>query len=174
MSTDRVRLVPLGPQHLQATLAWVNDPEMMRLLGRSAPVTPAEHRQWFETLASRSDCRYFAVETTDTDVHIGNIWLWDIDRRHRRAEVRILFGNGTGRDRGLGSEAIGRLAGLVFGTMDLHRLCAYVMTLNPRAKRAFEKAGFTGEGLLRGDRWIGDAWVDTHILGRVSSDSTDQ
>ena len=173
MTTDRVRLVPFGAAHLQATLEWVNDREMMRLLGRVMPVTVDQHHRWFETLASRSDCRYFAVEATDGHVHVGNIWLWDIDRRHRRAEVRILFGSGAGRDRGLGSEAIDALARLAFSTMDLHRLYAYVMILNPRAARAFEKAGFTREGLLREDRWTGDSWVDTHILGRVLSDSPD-
>jgi RimJ/RimL family protein N-acetyltransferase len=170
VSAPRITLIPLGEQHLAATLTWVNDSEMMRLLGRVASVDPAEHRRWFERLASRTDCRYFAVEAVDSSHHVGNIWLWNIEPDHRRAEVRVLFGEAAGRDRGLGSEAIGLLAATAFGSLDLHRLYAYVLAINPRARRAFEKAGFHLEGVLRGDRWTGEDYVDVHLLGRLKSD----
>jgi UDP-4-amino-4,6-dideoxy-N-acetyl-beta-L-altrosamine N-acetyltransferase len=167
---SRVRLVPLAEQHLDTTLRWVNDPEMMRLLGRAARVESDEHRRWFDQLKQRTDCRYFSVETTEAGLHVGNIWLWDIDTTHRKAEVRILFGNEAARGHGYGSEAIGLLADLAFDTMGLHRLFAYVFSINPRAKRAFERAGFTAEGMLRHDRRVGDEYVDVYLLGQLTSD----
>ena len=170
-ASSRVRLVNFGEQHLAATLQWVNDPESMRLLGRAAIVWPEEHRRWFEQLADRADCQYFAVERVDGDVHLGNIWLWGIDRRHRSAEVRVLMGHPEGTDRGLGTDAIGVLADHAFNLMNLHRLYAYVLSINPRAKRAFEKAGFRVEGLLRADRWTGEEYVDVHLLGRLKEDA---
>jgi len=167
---SRVRLVPLAEQHLDTTLRWVNDPEMMRLLGRAARVESDEHRRGFDQLKQRTDCRYFSVETTEAGLHVGNIWLWDIDTTHRKAEVRILFGNEAARGHGYGSEAIGLLADLAFDTMGLHRLFAYVFSINPRAKRAFERAGFTAEGMLRHDRRVGDEYVDVYLLGQLTSD----
>jgi RimJ/RimL family protein N-acetyltransferase len=73
--------------------------------------------------------------------------------------------------RGLGTEAIDLLAQRAFDLMSLHRLYAYVLAVNPRAKRAFEKAGFRAEGLLRADRWTGDGYVDVHVLGRLKEDT---
>jgi RimJ/RimL family protein N-acetyltransferase len=166
----RVRLVPLAEKHLDVTFQWVNDPAMMRLLGRAARVESDEHLRWFERLKQRTDCRYFSVETTDAGLHVGNIWLWDINTAEQKAEVRILFGDEAARGRGYGSEAIGLLADLAFDTMSLHRLYAYVFSINPRAKRAFEKAGFRSEGILRQDRRVGGEYVDVYLLGQLASD----
>jgi RimJ/RimL family protein N-acetyltransferase len=170
MTDARVRLVPLAETHLDATFQWVNDPAMMRLLGRVARVESDEHRRWFEQLQQRTDCRYYSVETSDAGRHVGNVWLWDINPADRKAEVRILFGDDESRGRGYGSEAIRLLADLAFDTMDLRRLCAYVFSINPRAKKAFERAGFTAEGLLRQDRRVGDEYVDVYVLARLASD----
>jgi RimJ/RimL family protein N-acetyltransferase len=167
---SRVRLVPLAERHLDTTFQWVNDPAMMRLLGRAARVEFDEHRRWFDQMKQRTDCRYFSVETTEAGLHVGNIWLWDINTTDRKAEVRILFGDEAARGRGYGSEAIRLLTDLAFDTMGLHRLFAYVFSINPRAKRAFEKAGFRSEGMLRQDRRVGDEYVDVYLLGQLASD----
>ena len=172
-ASSRIRLVPLAERHLAATLIWVNDPEMMRLLGRTTPVNADEHHRWFEQLQQRRDCQYFSVETIDRGSHIGNVWLWDIDAAHRKAEVRILFGDDASRGSGYGSEAIERLAETAFSTMQLHRLYAYVFATNPRARRAFEKAGFRLEGLLRHERRSDDRWTDVYVLGRLASDDAE-
>jgi RimJ/RimL family protein N-acetyltransferase len=167
----RIRLTPLAASHLDATLAWVNDAAMMRLLGRVTRVEEDEHRRWFASLANRADCRYFAVETLDTGRHVGNVWLWDIDSVNRKAEVRILFGDDASRGHGYGSEALDLIAREAFESLSLHRVYAYVFAINPRAKRAFEKAGFSSEGLLRQDRWIGSECVDVHLLARLAGDA---
>ena len=167
----RVSLVPLAENHLDATFQWVNDPVMMRLLGRTAPVDPDEHQRWFSRLHTREDCRYFAVETADSGRHVGNVWLWDINAADRKSEVRVLFGDEASRGHGYGSEAIGLLATLAFTTFDLQRLYAYVFGHNPRAKRAFEKAGFMVEELLRQERRLGNELIDVYLLARLASDA---
>ncbi|HXG87685.1 MAG TPA: GNAT family protein [Vicinamibacterales bacterium] len=169
MSDPRVRLCPLALPHLERTLAWANDPELMILLNRAQPVTAEEHAAWFARVTVNNQCAYFAIETID-DRHIGNVWLWNIDARHRRAEVRIVIGDAVATDRGYGSAALDSIARFAFDSLELHKVYAYVLAINPRARRAFEKAGFTTEGLLRADRWSGDRWVDVHLLGRLCDD----
>ena len=166
----RVWLRPLGRAHLARTLQWANDPELAALLDRARPVEPEEHQRWFQGLAAREDCRYFAIERAGSGEHIGNVWLWDIVRRHRRAEVRVLIGTPGGENKGLGTEALGLLASYAFSHLDLHKLYAYVLAFNPRAKRAFEKAGYQVEGILRSDRWARDRYVDVYLLGRLRED----
>lgn len=138
----------------------------MMLMGRADHVSMTEHESWFTTLSSRDDCSYFAIEIADGQ-HVGNVWLWAIDRRHRKAELRIVIGDPAARGRGLGSEAIDRLCRHGFDEVGLHRIYAYVLAMNPAARRAFERAGFRLEGTLQDDRWTGDRFVDAYVLARV-------
>jgi len=167
MTTEHtVRLRPLEPGHREKTREWANDPELMRLLNRDRPVSQGEHEQWFATLKERKDCTYFAIETVPDGIHVGNIWLWNIEPRHRRAEVRIVIGTDyTGQ--GVGTQAIVGLCDYAFEQLELHKLYAYVLAINPRARRAFEKAGFLLEGTLCEDRWTGDGFVDVYLFGKL-------
>jgi RimJ/RimL family protein N-acetyltransferase len=166
---ERLRLVTLDRPHLARTREWANDPELMRLMDRKQPVTPVEHEAWFASLARRSDCAYFAIEMLDGGAHIGNVWLWDIDRRNRKAELRVVVGDIGAKGRGLGSEAIDRLCRYGFDQVGLHRIYAYVLGINPAGRRAFERAGFTIEGTLRDDRWAVDRFIDSYLLARVNA-----
>ena len=166
---DRLELVPLDRPHLARTREWANDPELMRLMDRKQPVSPVEHEAWFASLPRRADCAYFAIETVDGRAHIGNVWLWDIDRRHRKAELRVVVGDRGARGKGLGAEAIDRLCRYAFEKLDLHRVYAYVLDINPSARKAFERAGFSLEGTLRDDRWAVDRFIDSYLLARVNT-----
>ena len=163
-----VRLVALERGHLARTRAWANDPENIRLMNRERPVTEAEHETWFESIRRRDDCAFFAVETGDPGRHVGNVWLWAIEPRHRKAEVRIVIGEAPARGRGIGSAAIDQLCRYAFEQRQLHRVYAYVLAHNPAARRAFERAGFHLEGTLRDDRWTGDDFTDAYLLARLS------
>src|SRR5262249_3579073 len=116
-------------------------------------------------MQANKDAVLFALEVGEE--HVGNIWLWGIDWRHHKAEVRVVIGSHGHHGKGLGSEAIDLVSRYGFDRLNLHRLYAYVLGTNPRARRAFEKAGFEAEGLLRADRWVGDRYADVHLLGRL-------
>jgi RimJ/RimL family protein N-acetyltransferase len=160
-----VTLCPFDRRHAEHTRAWVNDAVLAALLDRSRPVSDADHERWYASITGREDCVYFAIETAE--MHAGNVWLWNIDARHRKAEVRILIGPNEHHGKGLGSEAIALIANYARDRLNLRRLYAYVLSTNPRACRAFEKAGFALEGTLREDRWIGDRYADVFLLGRL-------
>ena len=162
-----VSLVPLDRPHLARTREWANDPTISRLMNRACPVTESEHEAWFEALRGRDDCAYFAVERPAEPRHVGNAWLWDIDPRHRRAELRVVIGEPSARGLGLGTEAIDQLCRHGFERLNLHRIYAYVLSFNPGGRRAFEKAGFELEGTLQAERWTGDRFVDTWLLARL-------
>jgi RimJ/RimL family protein N-acetyltransferase len=68
----------------------------------------------------------------------------------------------------VGTRAIDLISRYAFEQLRLHRVYAYVLALNPRARRAFEKAGFELEGTLRDDRSVGDGYVDSYLLSRLA------
>ncbi len=160
-------LRPFERRHMEETRAWANDPELMRLLDRARPISDVEHEKWFAALHDKTDCVYFAIETVKDARHIGNVWLWNIDSRHRRAELRILIGSHTDHGRGAGTEAISLLCGYAFERLNLHKVYAYVLGINERARHAFERAGFVLEGTLHEDRWVNDAYTDVYLLGKL-------
>lgn len=166
---ERVRLVPLDRPHLDRTRQWANDPFVMRVMDRQHQVSAEEHEAWFASVVQSDACAYFAIEAGNERAHVGNVWLWDIDRRHRKAELRVVIGDDAARGKGLGAEAIDRLCREGFDRFGLHRIYAYVLSINPAARRAFERAGFALEGTLRDDRWAGDRFLDSYLLGRVNS-----
>jgi RimJ/RimL family protein N-acetyltransferase len=160
-----VVLAPFEKRHLAETLRWTNDPELARLLDRPRRIEEDEHVRWFESLPSRTDTIYFAIE--EDGRHVGNVWLAGLDHRHRKAEVRIVLGP-SGVNRGCGTRAIKLIADHAFTAMGLNRVYAVVLAFNPRARRAFEKAQFVLEGTLREDRFDGSGFVDTFVLGRLN------
>ena len=162
-----VRLVPLQRRHMTRTRDWANDPELMKLMDRAAEVGCEEHERWFNSLSGRDDCAYFAIETPEAE-HVGNIWLWAIDRRHLKAELRVVIGERDARGRGMGAAAIDSLCRHGFDRLGLHRIYAYVLAMNGAAQRAFSRAGFMLEGTLRDDRRAGELFGDVVLMARLS------
>jgi RimJ/RimL family protein N-acetyltransferase len=167
---NTVALRPFDRRHLDRTLRWNNDADLCYLLGRWRPVSDLEHDEWFREVLAREDVVFFSIETRDGDRHIGNVWLSDIEPRHRKAEVRIVIGESIEQGKGAGSQALALISDYAFGALNLSRVYAYVLGINPRAKRAFERAGFALEGVLRADRWSGDRFIDVFLLGKLRDD----
>lgn len=162
---ELVRLRTFEPDDAERYRAWVNDPEVARLIDRAGPVTQAEHEAWYRALVASSSAAVFAVDRLSDGAFIGVVWLYDIHQRHRRAEVRIVIGDKSAWGGGYGTDALRVLARIAFGPLRLEKLWADVLATNPRAAGAFERAGFRREGVLRGDRIQDTGRVDVIRLG---------
>ena len=82
------------------------------------------------------------------NIHIGNVTLAPINWNTKRAEFGILIGNRNYWGKGIGTEATKLTIEYSFKILGLKELYLGTMTINKRARRAFEKAGFkvTGKG----------------------------
>lgn len=80
---------------------------------------------------------------------LGESVINEIDWRARSANFRICIFGAAGRDRGLGSWAVALTRDYAFAELGLHRLELDVFSINPRAERVYERAGFRREGVLR-------------------------
>jgi RimJ/RimL family protein N-acetyltransferase len=139
---------------------WINRPDVMDGLDRVLPATEEEHRSFVERhVAGNQSAVWFSMDAGD-GTYVGAAWLWDIHWRHRRAEVRLFVGHPDYGGQGIGAQAIAAIAEYAFGTLGLQKLYAYVHVSNPRSLRAFEKAGFGQEALLRGEAFRDGAFTD--------------
>jgi RimJ/RimL family protein N-acetyltransferase len=152
ISGPRVRLRRPEREDLPLFMAWLNDPEVRTGLSMYLPIGMAEEEKWFETMIERpQDERVLAIEIPHGESWrpIGSTSLFSFDYRIRSAEFGILIGDKTVWDQGYGTEVTRLMMDHAFGTLNLNRLQLRVNANNLRARRAYEKAGYTFEGTMR-------------------------
>lgn len=170
LSTERLELVPLGPEHLDGTWAALQEPEVLRLTGTHAQFTRAGVETWLRSLADRDDRADWAILRRGDGAHIGEVVLNDLDEDNGSAGFRIALAGPRWFGAGYGTEATRAVLRHAFDTVGLHRVELEVYAFNPRAQRAYEKAGFVVEGrrreALRGD----GEWIDAIVMGVLADD----
>ncbi|MFE9423453.1 GNAT family N-acetyltransferase [Kitasatospora sp. NPDC006697] len=155
----------------------LTDPEISRFAngeaqeGRSAWTAEREQmmREWYGSRNEQSDRLDLAVVDRATGQCVGEAVLnqWNPDRQSCNFRIGL---TAAGRDRGLGSEAVRLIVGHGFEQLKLHRISLGVFANNPRARRAYEKAGFVLEGTHREALFIDGAWVDDLSMAMLASD----
>lgn len=166
---EKVLLRPfLVEQDLPVLRSIIQDPEVSRLT--DSPVAHSwnedaedQLRAWYGSRHEQADRLDLAVVDQATGACAGEVVLNQWDSGNRSCNFRILLAAGA-RDRGLGTEATRLIVGYGFERLGLHRISLGVFSFNPRARRAYEKAGFLVEGILR-DAYLSDgAWVDDIVM----------
>lgn len=168
MAGSLVRLVPLGPEHLADEWALLQDEEARRLTGTHATFTPARIESWLATVRVAPDRADWAVLRAADGAFLGEVVLNDLDEDNRSVGFRIVLA-AHAHGQGYGTEAT-RLAVAYAFAAGLHRVHLEVFAHNPRARRVYEKCGFTEEGHHRDAlHWNGE-WHDSHTMAILSTD----
>lgn len=139
------------------------DPEVARLTGCKASFTCDEVVSFF--LACINDENRYDFLIIDPDGRIiGESVINEINWDLRSANFRIGIFPNDFRGKGIGSWAIRMTCGFAFEQIHLHRLELDVFSFNPRAERAYLKAGFKREGVLRDAVKDGDTYADDILM----------
>lgn len=163
-----VRLRAIDPSEYETWRGWISRPDVMEGMDRAVQPTAGEHRRYVEDATASGRAIFYGIEALKNARLMGVVWLWDVDRRHRRAEVRLFLGDPAVRGRGYGSAALDALAGEAFGTLGLRKLYAYVHAANAASRRAFERAGFTLEATLEREALRDGRETDVYRLCRFA------
>lgn len=173
LTGEKVVLRPFRDEDLSALLEALLDPEARILTGSvhdeeqaRAPMTAEDEtsaREWFRTRNQQGDRLDLEVVDKPTGHCVGEVVLNQWDPGNESCNFRIFIGP-RGRDRGLGTEATRLIVGYGFEHLGLHRISLEVYSFNPRARRAYEKAGFRPEGVLRQSLRYNGEWIDATIM----------
>ncbi|MFC0678611.1 GNAT family N-acetyltransferase [Lysobacter korlensis] len=170
LTTERLRLEPLGPEHFEGSWAALQDEESMRLTGTQSTFTEDQIRTWLAGLGDRHDRADWAVIRLEDGTHIGEVVLNDLDGQNESMNLRIALSGDAARGRGYGTEAVRAVLDHGFDTVGLHRISLDVFSFNPAAQRVYEKCGFLVEGRQRHTmNWDGE-WVDSILMGILATD----
>ncbi|MDB5042079.1 MAG: GCN5-related N-acetyltransferase [Candidatus Eremiobacteraeota bacterium] len=168
-----VRLRAIESSDFETWRSWINRPDVMEGMDRAVIATAAQHKRYVETAVADDRAVFLAVETLEAERLSGIVWLWDVDHRHRRAEVRIVIGDPEARGRGFGTDALEALATYAFGTLRLRKLYAYIHASNEASRRAFERAGFALEVTLEREAYRNGCETDVHRMRRFADERHD-
>jgi RimJ/RimL family protein N-acetyltransferase len=160
--TTAVALTPLAADDLPELFAWINDREQVLFNAAYRPVGESQHREWFESVQKRADTVIFAIRRAGR--LIGTCQLHSISPVHRSAELQVRLGRASQRGKGYGTEAVRLLVEFAFDDLNLRSVYLHVFADNRAAIRAYEKAGFEREGLLREAAHVGGRYVDVVVM----------
>lgn len=127
-----------------------SDPEVTHPFAWGPYEKQADAAEWIATLPrNRADGVALEFAITDpADLPVGIISLLEVSLRDRRGVIGIWLGREFWGS-GVGDEAEAMLAKIAFEPLRMERLGAWVDVKNQRSRRAFERLGFTNEGVLR-------------------------
>jgi RimJ/RimL family protein N-acetyltransferase len=169
LTGERIRLVPLGPQHAAPLFESLEDPESARLTGTHRTFTRAEIDAYCASRAEQDDRLDWAIEDAVTGQYAGGIAVNEVDFDNETGGFRIDLVESY-RGRGIGPEAIELMLAYLFEVVGLNRVGLEVYAFNPRAQRSYEKVGFVVEGRLREALFWDGERIDTILMGQLRAD----
>ena len=139
------------------------DKEVARLTGCKEAFTKEEVTSFF-LKSLENDERYFFLIIAPDGKIIGESVINEIDWDLRCANFRICLFHSTERGKGIGTWATEVTRDFAFEELKLHRLELDVYSFNPRAEKAYLKAGFKREGVLKDAIKDGDKYADDILM----------
>ena len=143
--------------------------ETARLTGCKSYFTKEEVVRFFEECTDSPDRYDFVIISPDGHI-VGESVINEIDEELRSANFRIGLFHSDGCGKGIGSWAIEKTLEFAFDDIGLHRVALDVFSFNLRAIRAYEKAGFQHEGVLRDAVRDGEVFADDILMAMLEDE----
>lgn len=166
---SKVYLRALEPEDYKVSIVWRKDEEIWSLLGGTKYfVSEAYEKKWVENSIFCGNDVKLAICDSETNTYIGNIYLNEIDKINRAAEIGILIGNKQYRQGGRGTEAVRQMLSYAFGELGLHRITALILEENMASRRLFSKLGFKEEGMYRDSVFKGGKFKNQVVVSLLA------
>jgi RimJ/RimL family protein N-acetyltransferase len=162
----RLYLRALEEADAPSYVRWMNDPEVNRTLaGGAFPLNLPKELDYIRKACADESGLNLAIILKDGDWHIGGVGLHRIRQVHQTATFGIMIGETDCWGKGYGTEATRLMLRHGFRSLNLNRISLTVYDYNSRGIRAYEKAGFRREGLLRREIYTEGAFHDVIVMG---------
>jgi ribosomal-protein-alanine N-acetyltransferase len=178
MSTSRLIIESIGPEHIDALLAYHQRNE--KHLARWEPARSSDfftRSYWSTYAAAVQDDAYhgrahrFVAMLRGSRQVIASVNLTNIVHGVFQAGVLGYSVDVAHQARGYGSEAVGTIVTWSFRNIGLHRVEANYQPSNERSGRLLRSLGFTVEGYARDYLFIDGAWRDHVLTAKIRDDT---
>jgi len=146
-------------------IEWLKDPEVTKFLSNSVKnATEEEEFQWFKIVKKSKNDIVFSIIATGTNMYIGNCGLHKISWPEKTCEMGIFIGDRNYWNKGFGTSAIKLLLDFAIKTAGIEKIKLLVYEYNLRAKKVYEKCGFTVVEILKDHHLFDGKYWDTYVM----------
>ena len=153
-------LRPIIASDADAMWDMIQDEEGNDLTATQAVFTYDQIAEWCATRAGQNDRLDLAIIETNTGEFAGEVVLNEYEPASASASFRISLRGPAWFGRGLGTEATTLIVHHAFSGIGLMRVTLEVLSRNPRARRSYEKAGFS---VVREFEESDENWIEMAI-----------
>jgi RimJ/RimL family protein N-acetyltransferase len=160
---EKVWLRAFEKDDIDAFLEGANSVETGAPAGYNGTMGRYHAEQWVEKRPLEGHGHgswYWVISPIGSREFIGTIWLWNGENRLGGMELSIFVRASAGHGQGIGTDAIRAALDFGFGGGDTERIWMYTFAANTRSQRAFEKAGFQRDGVIRHIGRHNGEWID--------------
>lgn len=166
---EKIYLRPVELTDVELFCRCANDPEVRYFFFIAFPTNTIRQKEFIESLYKEKDLIFFTIVTKEEDVPIGQTAFHRIDLISRAAIFSIII-EPPYWSKGYGSEAVKLMVDYGFNTLNLNRIQLHVWSENERAIKAYLKAGFKKEGVLRQAMYHNNKYCDFWVMAILRED----
>lgn len=150
---------------------WINDEEVIRYsLTKFHKIKSKEEiENWFSTMLVDDNCFSVGMENLDGEL-IGHVGIAGINTVDKNGEYFIFIGNKKSWGKGIASQATKDIVDLGFKVLGLHRILLTASSANKGALKAYRKAGFRDEGIMREAFYRNNEFSNKVFMGILRSE----
>ena len=161
---------PIKDEDMASIYQSCQDEEFLYMTGTSKSFTLDEIIESYKQFSSDPTRYDFAICLMENGEIIGDLALLEIDQDNKKAGFRISLHSRNHLNKGFGTEATQLAQIFTFEELKLNRLELEVFSHNIRGIKAYEKAGFKKEGILRQSLYYNDTYSDEVIMAMLRED----
>ena len=166
-----IELKPLSKEDVIPFYTWINDEEVIKFsLSLFQRLTSKEQIDaWYEGLFDEQNTYNIGVFLRETGELIGYAGISGISTLNHSGEYFIFLGDKSQWGKGIGTKVTQEVVTYGFEVLQLNRIMLTVSELNYGGIKAYEKAGFTVEGVLKEACYRQGAYHDKIVMARLRS-----
>lgn len=159
---DDIRIRQMMEEELELLLEWTNTPDVIPFwYGKELTLKELSDDWTTEYFMEDDDSgRCFIIEYREKPIGMIN---HNGKERDSSCEIDIVIGESTQWSKGLGSRVLKLFCNAIFREMDASKIFVVTSSTNPRAIRAYQKAGFILGEISDLNRPIDDPPEDTYL-----------
>ncbi|CAH0535322.1 Spermidine N(1)-acetyltransferase [Vibrio stylophorae] len=151
---------------------WSRDREvtLYSLSSYAYPQSKSDIEKWLSTINASPKNVSFGICSKANDQLIGYTGVSGISTLNRSGEYFILIGEKECWGQGIGTEVTKIVTDYAIQTLGLHRVQLTASSRNQGAIKAYEKAGYQHEGVMRQSGFRNGEFIDKVLMSVLSSE----
>lgn len=168
----KFEFLELKPSDVQDSWqSWYNSDHTKHYTRSGRSMDVVELRHSIEVGNKEGNQFTLGIVDTSTNATIGTAKLGPIDRTHGLADLAILIGDSNYLGKGLSSQLIAQASALAFSKYQVRKLHGGILAGNIPSLKAYTRAGWVAEGVLRGHYRNNGKVQDWILISKHSPDS---